>query len=107
MNLDFIVETISVDEADANVVERYLYEYTGLQALVNQFCSDTEFKPDMERLNKVIEEYLIAYASYNVIWSDLLRRYVSPEYYLDEKYSIELSVVSSAFIVKLKNNVNE
>ena len=42
-------------------LERSFYEYEGLKTLVTQFASDTPFKPDMERFNLLIEEYLKSY----------------------------------------------
>lgn len=66
----------SVGSEDMLELERLFYEYEGLRILVTQFTSDSEFKPDHDRFIEVLRYYLEAYMEYNMLYMNLLHKYV-------------------------------
>jgi hypothetical protein len=77
-------------------LERSFYEYEGLKTLVTQFASDTPFKPDMERFNILIEEYLKSYMEYNITFNQIVRTFLEKE---DQVKNITASFQLSAMLI--------
>jgi hypothetical protein len=77
-------------------LERSFYEYEGLKTLVTQFASDTPFKPDMERFNLLIEEYLRSYMEYNITFNQIVRTFLEKE---DQVKNITASFQLSAMLI--------
>ena len=77
-------------------LERSFYEYEGLKSLVTQFASDSPFKPDNERFNTLVEEYIRSYMEYNLIFNDIVRAYLKKE---DQIKNITASFQLSAMLV--------
>lgn len=48
-------------------LNRLLFEFNGLFELACAFSSDTQFKPDKERYDEIINQYLNSYAEYNML----------------------------------------
>lgn len=77
-------------------LERSFYEYEGLKSLVTQFASDSPFKPDNERFNSLVEEYIRAYMEYNLIFNDVVRNFLDKE---DQIKNITASFQLSAMLI--------
>lgn len=77
-------------------LERSFYEYEGLKSLVTQFASDSPFKPDKERFNSLVEEYIRAYMEYNLIFNDIVRNFLDKE---DQIKNITASFQLSAMLI--------
>jgi hypothetical protein len=77
-------------------LERSFYEYEGLKTLVTQFASDTPFKPDIERFNLLIEEYLKSYMEYNITFNQIVRIFLEKE---DQVKNITASFQLSAMLI--------
>jgi hypothetical protein len=79
VNKTDIVAEIQVDDGMLRLIEKYWYELGGLTELITQFTSDSEFKPDIDRYNIVLSEYMESYIMYNVLYDQMLHEY-APEY---------------------------
>lgn len=77
-------------------LERSFYEYEGLKSLVTQFASDSPFKPDKERFNSLVEEYIKSYMEYNLIFNDVVRTFLEKE---DQTKNITASFQLSAMLI--------
>lgn len=52
-------------------VEKEYFEFNGYLQLLTQFTSTSPFKPDRERYDEILTEYLESYIKYNLILNEL------------------------------------
>ena len=60
-------------------LERVFYEYEGFRTLVTQFASDSPFKPDKERFDQLVVDYITSYMEYNIIFNETVRLFLEKE----------------------------
>lgn len=68
--------TYEVQQEDvyiAEELERAYYEYNGLLQLLTQFTSTSPYKPDDERYNAILNEYLNRFITYNLLFEQILK----------------------------------
>ena len=74
-SVDNTTELIKVQVNDKNaldLLEREFYEFNGLLNLLKQFTSDSPYKPDNERYEKVLVEYLEKFTTYNLVYQHII-----------------------------------
>ena len=77
-------------------LERVFYEYEGFRTLVTQFASDSPFKPDKERFDSLINDYMVSYIEYNIIFNEVVRLFLEKE---DQTKNITASFQLSAMLI--------
>jgi hypothetical protein len=73
------MKSFEITEEHRDELERAWYELNGLQVLARQFCSTSSFKPDKERHQEVIRQFVQANAYYQMLWQDILQTYLPGE----------------------------
>lgn len=87
-------EIVYVENTYMIDLERANYEYQGYRSLLTQFMSDTPFKPDEEKFNQILEEYIKSYMEYNIIFNHLIYLFVPEKYQTNSVVaSFELSAL--------------
>lgn len=71
-----VIKTIPIQEEEAFLLERYYFEYTGLKAIIEQFTLQSDYVLSEEKYMKLIEQYIEAYAQYNLVWNHLRIKYL-------------------------------
>lgn len=66
-------EVMEDDYELSDELERCYYEYNGLLQLVTQFTSTSPFKPDEERYNAVLNEYIERFIRYNLLFDEIVQ----------------------------------
>lgn len=97
-----IIERVSVNPEHMLVLERAWTEYNALLALATQFTSDSPFKPDMERFDKVLNEFVKAFINYQITWNLVTAQCTTK--YLLSGYMMMADFNTSEIIVYTKEN---
>ena len=86
-----ILKKIKLDEELCNMIQKNWFELNGLKELAVQFTSDSPWKPDKERYDQLINEYLEAYVKYNLLFQEAIRVSNIEDIYYDKEKSIDFS----------------
>lgn len=97
--------TYTMDIEDTMVVQKVLYERDGMLALVTQFSSDSPFKPDKERFEEILEQYIRISVQYNLTFQRLMSIYITPEdreLISGKQYEIKVDFLTNRLIIEYK-----
>ena len=86
-----ILKRIKLDGELCNMIQKNWFEYNGLKEIVVQFTSTSPWKPDKERYEKIINEYLESYIKYNLLFQEAIKMSDIEDIYYNKEKSIDFS----------------
>lgn len=97
-----IIIKIPILEDEGLMIERLWYEVEGLKNLLTQFTSDSPFKPDENRYDKLLNYYIEKFCEYSICWNYINDKYAKE--YLGSKYSILINFTTVELEVSLNTD---
>lgn len=85
------------DSEILNMLEKIYFEYQGLLTLLTQFSSTSPFKPDDKRFDSLLENYLLTFVEYNILFNKILYMYFTNEEIKTRNIVVDFNL--SGFIV--------